>query len=108
MNMSKFDLILVPVCHSQHWTLLVLDFSKRIIVELNSVFSTSLEIVQIYYRFLMTLEKTLNCQSRSKWSVYKPVDLPKQTNGYDCGVFTCLFADIICQGRGSVSLRGLK
>jgi len=27
------------------------------------------------------------------WSDYQPDDIPHQHNGYDCGVFLCIYAD---------------
>lgn len=33
----------------------------------------------------------------SEWTEYCPEDIPHQRNGYDCGVFTCKYADYIAK-----------
>jgi Ulp1 family protease len=33
------------------------------------------------------------------WTIAQPKNIPAQENGYDCGVFTCIFAEYSSRGE---------
>ena len=103
-NILKSDIVLAPVCNKDHWTLIVIDRSKRIITHLDSLQGKCNRVLQIFSDFILTLEKNFNthCGTLSKWTFYKPKDIVLQSNTYDCGVHVCLYADIICNGKGKI------
>ena len=103
-NVLQSDIILSPVCDANHWTLIMIDRSKKMIIELDSKHRASNHILQKYYNFMLTFEKSYNKHfgDVSTWKVYKPKDILMQKNGYDCGVHVCLYADIICSGKGKI------
>ena len=104
LNILKSDIILAPVCHENHWTLIVVDRSKRIISQLDSLHGKIKFVLQTFSDFILTLEKTYNkhCGLLDRWKVCKPSDLVLQKNSFDCGVHVCLYADIICNGKGKI------
>ena len=82
-----------------HWALIVVDNEKRSIV-----FYDSLQDEGRAHRYLehmlnfMTLEAKNRQRSAVDWSIQCCRAAPQQNNGYDCGVFTIMYADYISDG----------
>jgi hypothetical protein len=107
-------LILLPVCHSDHWTLCVLvhpglagnkakdvDDGFPCILYFDSLLSSrkgdrSIEDSKLIRKFLNFFWRKCNDDagtekfSPESYPVYN-LDLPSQRNGYDCGLFVCRY-----------------
>ena len=92
------DVVLVP-CNSpesEHLILLALLPKEKSVVVLDSMPSnhikhTSLDAISKMYGLLKEINSNVDL-NECKLIVNKKGDVPEQTNDYDCGVFTCLYA----------------
>lgn len=85
-NLLDVDTILLPICSRSHWTLLAILPSRRIITHIDPMLSVSDQRRITLAEGLLhaVLEERWN---RAEWRV-ETIPAPRQTNGYDCGVFT--------------------
>jgi hypothetical protein len=96
-NFFDLESILIPICDNAHWTLAVIRPQKRQVAHLDSlragrghddVKAKLLELV----RFILEDQFV-----ESEWSALD-FEAPRQTNGWDCGVFTITNAMCIALG----------
>ena len=93
------DVVLVP-CNtpeSEHWTLLAVLPKEKSVVVLDSMPSnhikhTSLDAISKMCGLLKEIKSNVDLNQLWKLIVNKKGDVPEQTNAYDCGMFTCLYA----------------
>ena len=89
-DLKSITQIIIPICLNMHWTLLIIDVVNKSYSYYNSaeasfgldVHSIKLILDGIYYNF--------NHISDLKKLTLPTV--PKQENGFDCGMFICLYA----------------
>ncbi|KAK3371437.1 hypothetical protein B0T24DRAFT_531935 [Lasiosphaeria ovina] len=90
------DTILVPICNGSHWTLGVVRPTRRTVTHMDSMRADgSTEVTGVLLNWVKaTLGQAF---VESDWKV---VDYaaPRQTNGWDCGVFTITNAICIAAG----------
>ena len=85
--------IFVPVnIANQHWILVMIDVKNQAIVSMDSLGKDN-KFVRDELLEWMSHESAAKGVKMDKkvWSSY-PLDVPTQTNGYDCGPFVCMFA----------------
>lgn len=100
-NYGDLDYILIPVHLGVHWTLGVIDIKDQCICYFDSLSSSgsSKKFIALIRDYLIKekhdkLSPSLN--NVTAWNEYIPYkNIPKQENGYDCGVFTCQYATCI-------------
>ncbi|KAL2193531.1 hypothetical protein P885DRAFT_45229 [Corynascus similis CBS 632.67] len=96
-NLLDIDTVLIPICAQSHWTLAVIRPGKRTVAHIDSmrggggdekVKAKLLELV----RFIL--------EDKFVESEWRAVDYeaPRQTNGWDCGVFT--ITNALCMAIG--------
>ena len=99
------DLIIVPLHQSVHWTLAAIDMRAKRITFYDPVHRDDI------LRALTHLQTWLQDESQDKlktdfdfdgWEfIERPQDegehVPSQLNGYDCGVFMCIFANYLAR-----------
>lgn len=92
------DLILLPCnpTHSKHWFLVVVLPKKKMVIALDSVAGdfvkpTTQKALDKMGSVLKAVDVSCNLD---EWAFFcnSKDDIPQQTNGYDCGVYTCLYA----------------
>lgn len=94
MQLSRFKYWLYPILFQQHWTLLVVDFTRKYMVYLDSqhcappghIIDAIAKLVELYGG--SSIEKD--------WRLYAPRDIPRQCDSTSCGVFVCIWMYIIC------------
>lgn len=97
-HLMEQDFVLVP-CNpdqSQYWFLLAVLPKQRQMLILDSkagAFTkpTAQNTIEKMWRLLLEVDNSLEA---NQWHFYSntPADIPQQHNGYDCGVYICLFA----------------
>ncbi|KAK7122888.1 hypothetical protein R3I94_019863 [Phoxinus phoxinus] len=97
------DLVLVPLHLGLHWALAVIDFKSQTIQCYDSMGQRHDAICHILLEYLMEENKIKKacCFEASRWTIgrMRTNAIPKQTNGNDCGVFICKYADFLSQGK---------
>lgn len=85
-NFLHVDTLLLPICESSHWTLLVIRPNKKTIAHMDSLnprgSQTYINLGLGWLKYI--LEETF---VEDEWKVTQH-EAPIQTNGYDCGVHT--------------------
>lgn len=88
---------------NQHWTSAVVFVQEQKIQYFDSLGGSGKHYLQFLFKYIQDehLDKRKSpLKSPELWSLVPCTpDTPRQQNGYDCGVFTCLFADWISMDR---------
>ena len=106
----QHDRVYIPVPQPQHWGLLEVDNITRTITYMDSFRNGGSVFTQVLMDYLVQYERECNMPARPQWRKRHSmctattlwstlVRVPKQDNGNDCGVFTCLFADLLERGQ---------
>ncbi|KAF9978444.1 SUMO1 sentrin specific peptidase 1 [Actinomortierella ambigua] len=103
-NIFAKDYLLIPIhCSGNHWTSAVIDMNKKKISYYDSLLGNN-------PKCFLTLRNYLESESRDKlkkpfdfqgWENECPKNIPRQQNGFDCGVFTCFFIESKSRGANS-------
>src|SRR5690606_20185307 len=94
-NALEKNLLFIPLnTKNIHWSLLVIDLQNKIVAHLDSLAdksATKQKRVQNCIDEIMNLLSKSDTVNREDWKIKCSCPCPKQTNGYDCGVFVCYF-----------------
>lgn len=99
-NFFNFDYVLLPhhQANRNHWSLIVIDIKQQSIAYYDSLHSPT-QGDEVMQKLLEHLENiALNKKVRwnkAEWTTNHVSNCPQQTNGYDCGVFACVFANYL-------------
>ncbi|XP_009069503.1 PREDICTED: LOW QUALITY PROTEIN: sentrin-specific protease 2 [Acanthisitta chloris] len=103
VDVFQQDLILVPIHLRLHWTLLVIDVRRKTIKYFDSLGQKGDKICETFLQYLQeeSREKKNLELPVAEWTLRSlgPQEIPQQTNGSDCGVFVCKFADSISRDK---------
>ena len=101
LDIFSLDLVLVPIHHGLHWALVAVDLKKRTVTYYDSMLRHGKDdsCVGKVIRYLEEEHQhrkgyRMNFQLRSMWDQ----TVPQQSNGFDCGVFVCRFAEQLSRG----------
>jgi len=98
-NIFDYDLIIIPVCYKNHWSLSLIKTKDQRVRYFDSLgkdmqakernnllqkFITKIIITDAY-------QKQIDLNMRN-WIFRAESNVPQQINSYDCGLFTCSFA----------------
>jgi sentrin-specific protease 1 len=100
-NLSK---IIFPINQgNQHWTSAVIYMEDQRIQYYDSLGGSGKMYLQVLLKYLEDEhldKKKTPLKSPELWKLVSCTDdTPRQQNGYDCGVFTCMFADFLSIDR---------
>ncbi|KAG8951300.1 Smt3-specific protease [Tulasnella sp. 424] len=96
------DIILIPVnLGNAHWTCAAINMKKKRIEYYDSMGSQRPKVYQILRDYLEKEHKAKKSKSFNfdGWQNYWSEETPQQENGYDCGVFTCMFMEGLSRGE---------
>ncbi|KAI1412429.1 cysteine proteinase [Hypoxylon sp. FL1857] len=83
-NLLDIDTVLIPVNESNHWTLIVIRPSRRTVAYVDSFQTVGLKHIENAHIWLKYYLGDKYVAEEWKTEKYK---VPRQTNGYDCGMF---------------------
>ncbi|XP_078600554.1 uncharacterized protein LOC144875486 [Branchiostoma floridae x Branchiostoma japonicum] len=99
IDLSSVDLALIPVHHQgNHWCLAVVDTGYMCLRYFDSMGGRNDKGVKAIRCYLQECSKRKGMPSA--WAVEYPKEIPRQLNGYDCGVFCCKYAQYTCSQDG--------
>uniref|UniRef100_A0A8U7NUW4 SUMO specific peptidase 2 n=1 Tax=Corvus moneduloides TaxID=1196302 RepID=A0A8U7NUW4_CORMO len=103
VDIFKHDVLLVPIHLRIHWTLLVVDLREKAIKYFDSLGQKGDHICKTVLKYLEeeSKEKRNIELTASEWTLRSlgAEEIPQQSNGSDCGVFVCKFADFITRDK---------
>ena len=87
----------------QHWVLVVAFIKDKTIQVFDSLRANHADLLLAIFRYLMDEHRSLyfgeELPDQKEWKLYAETPVcPGQTNGNDCGIFVCMFADYIANG----------
>ena len=97
-NIFQKEKIFCPVNISNtHWTMLVMFIREKKIQYYDSMGNTGKRYLHGALQYLGDEARKLDHQAfdASEWQLGNQSDTPQQENGFDCGVFSIMFADFI-------------
>eukprot|EP00977_Amphora_coffeiformis_P004177 scaffold848_cov120-Amphora_coffeaeformis.AAC.5 len=100
---DAFDLVFVPVNKNNvHWALLVIDMEKQEITGYDSLGWSCRKYLKNLNKYLEEEHMVKKGKSLPKgWKITDTTidkNLPRQDNGFDCGVFVCMYAYYLSMG----------
>ncbi|GAB1313080.1 hypothetical protein MFIFM68171_03290 [Madurella fahalii] len=96
-NFFDIDSILIPICEHSHWTLAVIRPGRRTVAHLDSM-KAGRGHENVKAKLLELVRFVLEDQFvEAEWQAVD-YEAPRQTNGWDCGVFTITNAMCVALG----------
>ncbi|XP_078245430.1 sentrin-specific protease 2 isoform X5 [Pogona vitticeps] len=103
VDLFQYDMILVPIHISVHWALVVIDMRRETIKYFDSMGQNGDRICMKLLQYLQEESKAKRNVgiNPTSWTLYsvKPHEIPQQSNGSDCGMFACKYADFISRDK---------
>lgn len=96
------DILAIPLhLNSIHWSMAIIHLKNRTIKFYNSMGSPSPEVLKVLEQYLKdeSMDKRKKAFDTSQFTIESVKDVPQQTNGSDCGVFSCMFAEYITREK---------
>lgn len=100
IDIFSYDIIPVPVhVGNVHWCMSVINIKEKTIKYYDSMGHPNWPVIDALEQYLKdeSLDKRQIHLDTSDWAKECVRDCPKQHNGSDCGVFSCMFAEFICR-----------
>ncbi|MES1907584.1 MAG: hypothetical protein MHM6MM_000676 [Cercozoa sp. M6MM] len=108
VDVFALDLMIVPINRSNvHWTMATVDFRDKTVRYYDSMHNDGADVRENLLSFLqdefVNTRRPHRCEElgvaeipfdRSEWTT-EAAKCPKQSNGFDCGMFVCKFADFL-------------
>lgn len=96
------EIVLVPVhVNGVHWCMAIINLKAKTIKYYDSMGKANDKVLTMLANYLeeeMRDKKQQN-MDMSGWRFENVVGIPQQQNGFDCGVFSCMFAEFYTRNR---------
>ncbi|KZV25607.1 hypothetical protein F511_33991 [Dorcoceras hygrometricum] len=101
-SLLECDKIFVPIHQEIHWCLAVINKKDEKFQYLDSLKGVDSQVLNVLARYYVdeVKEKSGKDLNVSSWKREFVKDLPKQENGFDCGVFMVKYADFYSRNIG--------
>ncbi|EGT58189.1 hypothetical protein CAEBREN_15613 [Caenorhabditis brenneri] len=95
VDLFSYEIILVPVHLGMHWCMAVIDMVAQKIEFYDSLYDDNTDVLPALKMYIAeeSLDKKQVQFDFTGWKIYQMEDGPRQTNGSDCGVFSCQFGE---------------
>lgn len=96
----NFEILLIPICESNHWRLAIVDMRSQTIRYFDSLgLGDAKLILRKVFGFLNDhIQREIGMLIKlDEWNLEIAANIPMQskTNDYDCGVFCCQYAEFV-------------
>lgn len=96
VDIFNFEIILCPInTMSKHWSLFVINNKKGTIEHLDSMRFRDKVTTNALQRYLVGEHQAVRGETIEPYRVVRRLDIPRQMNGHDCGVFVCVYAEML-------------
>lgn len=98
VDLFSKDIIPVPVhCNGVHWCMAIIHMRNKTIRYYDSMGKPNQDVLDALESYLRqeSLDKRKQPFDTSGFKIESVPNVPQQTNGSDCGVFSCMFAEYI-------------
>lgn len=102
VDIFGYDVIPVPVHVSNiHWCMAIVHLRDKYIRYYDSMGQPNRKVLDALEQYLRdeSLDKRKVAFSTEGWVKESVADCPRQMNGSDCGVFSCMFAEYVSRGH---------
>lgn len=96
VDIFSFDIIPIPVhVGGIHWCMAIIRMSDKIIRYYDSMGNPNQPVLDALEKYLIeeAMDKKKMALDTTDWVKQSVTDCPRQMNGSDCGVFSCMFAE---------------
>ncbi|KAF8958609.1 hypothetical protein BDZ97DRAFT_1906421 [Flammula alnicola] len=96
------DIVLFAINHANlHWTAVAINLRRKRFESYDSMGASHKAVFQLLCDYLNKehLDKRKAPFDTTSWEYWSPVDIPRQENSFDCGVFTCHFLEALSRGE---------
>lgn len=100
IDIFSFDMILIPIHLGIHWCCAEINIKSQSIFYYDSLHNNNTICLNWLREYLIEEFKDKKASVGKtdgfdflNWSLISPKGIPCQQNGYDCGVFACIFAE---------------
>ena len=97
IDIFSYDLVFIPIHTPKHWSLVVADFKRQGIFYYNSMKKGGMDIL-FWIIYLLKFEHLAKKNKEFQFSDFKVenmTDIPRQENGFDCGMYLMKYADFL-------------
>eukprot|EP01133_Synstelium_polycarpum_P006709 gene6709-7802_t len=101
VDIFTYDKVLIPVHMGNHWCLSVINIKEKKLEYFDSLSGDNYVCLQKLRKYLedeMTDKSKPGALNLTEFKDVMHKDIPHQSNGYDCGVFLCKYADFTSRG----------
>ncbi|KAL1915170.1 uncharacterized protein VTP21DRAFT_7651 [Calcarisporiella thermophila] len=97
IDIFALDYVLIPIHLGMHWCCAVINLRRKRFEYYDSLHGSNPQCFQLLREYLDLEHKDKKgcIIDLSDWEDLQPKNIPGQRNGYDCGVFTCTFAEYV-------------
>lgn len=102
VDIFSYDVIPVPVhVGGVHWCMAIIHLKNKTIKYYDSMGTPNNKVLIALESYLKdeSLDKKKKPLDTSEFKIENVADCPRQNNGSDCGVFSCMFAEYTCRNK---------
>uniref|UniRef100_A0A1I8BKA9 Lysophospholipid acyltransferase 5 n=1 Tax=Meloidogyne hapla TaxID=6305 RepID=A0A1I8BKA9_MELHA len=95
VDIFDFQIIIVPIHLENHWCMAVIDLEQHKIDYFDSLLGDNFQCLELLQEYLLqeSMDKRHIPLDMTGWEFNCRKNIPRQQNMWDCGVFSCLFAE---------------
>lgn len=102
MDIFSFEKVFFPInISNNHWVLVIVLMQQKRILYRDALRNDGKEYTSVTMMYLVDemQDKRNEVINTAEWDVQEisPADSPQQKNGFDCGMFVCMYADYMLQ-----------
>jgi len=101
VDIFSMDKVIFPIHLGNHWCLAVVNFQDKRFEYYDSLGNDNPLCLQLLRQYLKDEHKSKKNKDFevSDWTEYSPKSIPRQRNGYDCGIFMCRYAECVSRRK---------
>lgn len=101
IDIFTHDFLIVPVNgNRQHWSMVIICIQSKVIKNYDSLLITNDIALKKLVQYIEGESRRRNkAEFECGWTVENVRNIPRQYNGHDCGVFSCMYAEFVTRNQ---------